>query len=988
MDEHSESALLYGHVGRATYLTETQSWVFSRSFDQRIPISYTGVTKTTIIPPKRDSQPLNRSKPIRTAGPQLLPHVLPELAPQWSSYRDDTFSRIVQDVSSICDPQIGTLLDLGYASYHGVDDTRGRYPVAIAAAVTGECGNTISFHVVTDEVGELPIEDAAHRVPSIGQAEITEWSKRGAPIQHICFAKPLEEKSTWMAARLQQGTTIFRPLYRRVPVPMYVSDDDTAFSAPLRNSRLDANPIIEIDQSQTGGFPHADVTFNPWYPRQFAVVDTRGNWSIWEISGRQRRRRATWAVACTKNGALPQMDDKPDSTKTRHDGWASIEWVADFSTILVSDRRCLMLYRLVDGQVESDLVELGMTRQSEWILDVQRSTQVVSHFFVLTTSRLLWYDIASFSSSAYGTRVPLRPRVTWLHYRDPEDTTLHLGDLMIGTDLHLILYSRLTELVQTFPCPFTADDLTEMIPLPDPFILDVPTTIQSSITEEDIPVHYSTLTFREIEHSSMIIGKPENGPTIKLAKLFWMDSARAVHESVFRLPDGHAEVEEEMFLETSKVLRLKKRHHITRKKYNDADEDFIVDDWDETVAPPLAAVHQKLAKDSEPDLQWTLDFTSIYDSAVARLAVGRSPENAHSVGSTFDHLIKRLSDPASQLEWKSSETMLELNQGRPVLEDIDDTAHRLSEFVSALFADHSKAQSRYRYMVLPGIFSSALHGVPVPQLEADILSSTDFLSTYDRLVEEWLASIPHEIPHYTRVMKERIVRGLALEVLLSHIIRVSNTAVTAVTKGLDEIVEPSANDQLDVKDLTSSQIFTPTLPSSQLPSSQITASAVASSQVSSDHISKQAQAHQYTALSAFTTFKTPRPMARNVANLLSHWEPGADPKNYDWQRISGRIDAEEVHRLGGPSLPRRSRSRRKSQQPAMSQGMSLPDTPVAPFIRTWGSQPADPLPTAPVASSQPTLDELPMTQMERGQFGAREVKKTPKPKKKRRAAGF
>jgi hypothetical protein len=88
-------------------------------------------------------------------------------------------------------------------------------------------------------------------------------------------------------------------------------------------------------------------------------------------------------------------------------------------------------------------------------------------------------------------------------------------------------------------------------------------------------------------------------------------------------------------------------------------EDFIVDDWDETVAPPRAVVHQKPSSDSDSDLQWTLDLTSIYASAVAKLAVGRSPDNHGLLESTFDQLIlDRKTDLADASEgWVATETM-------------------------------------------------------------------------------------------------------------------------------------------------------------------------------------------------------------------------------------------------------------------------------------------------------------------------------------------
>ncbi|CEJ59076.1 hypothetical protein PMG11_07712 [Penicillium brasilianum] len=985
MDEHPESALHYGHVGRAVYLPETQTWTFSRSFNRNIPISYTGVTKTTVPPPDPVSQSRTSSKPIRTADSQLIPHVLPELASQWSSLQDDAFSKVVLNASKVCDPQVSSLLDLGYATYHGAEDSRGRVPIAIAASVTGECGNTISFRVLTDETVELPSEGSALRVPCIGHAEVTEWSKRGAPIQHICFSRPLEEKSIWMAARLQEATTIFRPLYHRDPVAMHIPNDDTAaFSAPLLNSRLDANPVVDIPISHTGGFPHADVTFNPWYPRQLAIVDIRGNWSIWEISGRQRRRRATWAATCAKKGTLPQTDEKPDSTRPRHDGWASIEWVADFSTLLVSDRRCLMLYRLANGEGNSSIVELGMTRQSEWILDVQRSTQNVSHFFVLTTSRLLWYDLTMVTSNENGSRTSIRPRQAWRHFRDSEDITLRLSDLLINGELHMVLYSKLTELVQVFPCPFLADEPTELVPVPDPFLLDIPLQVNESLVEKDTPVHYSTLLFREIGHTPATVGKSHYNPDLKLTKLFWIDSTFAVHESLFRLPDGKPEEEDEMHLETSKVLRLKKRHHIPKKKADMDEENFIVDDCDETVAPPLAAVHQKLSSDSEIDLQWTLDMTSIYASAVAHLAVGRSPDSTDPSVSTFDQLIldreNDLTDSSGT--WVATETMLELNHGRPVLEDIDDTALHLTRLVSTILPETPNEEAPFRYMILPHEFSHVLPGMP--SISSDESSSLDFLRTYDRLVEEWVTSVSHEIPRFTCVMKERVVRGITLDLLLSRIVRISNTTPKDVPPEAETTDEnrPAGDEPM------SSQNLYPTLPSSQLPSSQMTITAGPSSQGPPSSSSKETMAPSYSGLAAFTTFKVPRPMARNVANLLSHWKPGADPSAYEWQKTSHMLEEEEARRTGGPVLPRRSRSRRKSQQPSMPEATSLPGTPIAPSIRTWGSQPVDALPALPLPSSQPTLDEGPMTQVERGQFGAREAKKGQKSKKKRRAAGF
>jgi RNA polymerase I-specific transcription initiation factor RRN6 len=285
-------------------------------------------------------------------------------------------------------------------------------------------------------------------------------------------------------------------------------------------------------------------------------------------------------------------------------------------------------------------------------------------------------------------------------------------------------------------------------------------------------------------------------------------------------------------------------------------------------------------------------------------------------------------------------------------------------------------------MILPQKFSHVLYGMPPISLDGP--SRLDFVRTYDELVEQWVTSVSQDVPRFTCVLKERVVRGIALDLLLSSLVRIFNAPSS---KTALQPVETTDEAQHAEEEPMSSQNLNLTFPSSQLPSSQITITQEMSSQGPPETSQKDTTNHSYSGLSAFTTFKQPRPMARNVANLLSHWKPGADPAAYEWQKTSNMLEEEEARRTGGPSIPRRSRSRRRSQQPSAPEaGTSLPGTPIAPSIRTWGSQPADALPAFP--SSQPTVAELPMTQMERGLFGAREVQKSQKPKKKRRAAGF
>lgn len=98
-----------------------------------------------------------------------------------------------------------------------------------------------------------------------------------------------------------------------------------------------------------------------------------------------------------------------------------------------------------------------------------------------------------------------------------------------------------------------------------------------------------------------------------------MDSNLAVHESTFKGPQGDPD-ELDLHREDN-ILRLRKRYAPT--KLVKVDDNFIVDDWDESVAPQK--IEHRLqskrgATRTGSDLQWTLDFSYIYDMVTGKAA--------------------------------------------------------------------------------------------------------------------------------------------------------------------------------------------------------------------------------------------------------------------------------------------------------------------------------------------------------------------------------
>lgn len=322
-----------------------------------------------------------------------------------------------------------------------------------------------------------------------------------------------------------------------------------------------------------------------------------------------------------------------------------------------------------------------------------------------------------------------------------------------------------------------------------------------------------------------------------------------------------------------------------------------------------------------------------------------------------------------------------------MLGDIDDNADELARLVATVLSESQN--SSYGFMTLPSRLSGLFNGMPASF--SDDQSSVDLPKTYDGMITEWLASLPPEIPNSTRRMKEKVIRGVALDLILARLVRISNGPGDGGTSHAGASVDPdhAMDDHDRVREETSLpdrglalQIpSSRVLPSSQHPGNQESTTRGTGAQPGAPP--EQVSYPVYSDLSVFTTFNKPRRMPRNVTNLLSHWQPGVDPATYDWQKTSNALE-EETQRMSGPSTPRRGRKKR-AQPSTAPEASTLPPTPVAPMIRTWGSQPEHA--RFPLASSQPTLDEAPMTQTERGLFGVREVKKGHKVKKKR-AAGF
>ncbi|KAJ9405109.1 hypothetical protein DTO045G8_7122 [Paecilomyces variotii] len=997
MDEHHTDSLQYGQLGTAEYVPESRSWRFPRVIGRAPCISYTGVARET-LPPSIDAIPVNSFDGNQVAS---LSEVHPHLAAISSLGRAETLSRTVITATDACDPGVSNVFALGNA-VDVENDPSGTRAVPIAVAVTGRCGDSISLFRIEDEVAEWRQERLYKaRVPSVGTAESTTWVGSGTPVRQICFAQTTEAKATWMAARLSVSTTIFRPLYHRVPVAVArESYFDPETLPSVRNSRLNANPLVDIPCYRTGGYPHADVTFNPWYQKQLAIVDVRGNWSIWNISGRNRRSKGNWLADCVKSGTLPSVDRALNGFgegQPRYDGWASVQWAADVNHLIVCDRRCIFLYQLAHISGAARPIDLGLKRETEWILDLKRSPSKPSLIFILTTSRIFCLDIISSGALFDGEEgTPLSPQLSWRHFRDTEDITLRLAPTQIGNDLYVMLYSRLNNLVQAFHLSLSTEEGGQLSFMSDPFIMRMPAQdVSSEPGNRDSCARIATMIFREVEHGPPPGQKDFYEPNLRLGKLFMLDSRSALHESLYmgsmdNENIGYTDYTQE--ISPGGDILLRKRAIGTRpsRASAHADADFVVDDMDESVLrmaiQPLG-LHSSSAMGSTAP-QWTVDYSAVYAAVFGKQAyVGRSnvdPLSERAFGECLADLRHRISSSPFS-ESPTAETLLEVARCLPFLDDIDENAKDFQRLKMAIL-EETDGPNRPRF--LPTSLSSLLIGDKEGEKEASM--ALDVVEIYNVLVRKWLSMLPLRIPGRTRVAKDRIIRGVAGELSLARVNLLRNVETPAVDNDAMTMSSPEKNEFPVRTDFSAESQGPATIRSSPppLPSTYGTYGSERTMRDAAHPARKSDQTPLFARLSSLTSLEESRTPPKNVAEMLSHWSVGSDPATYDWQRTVQELENEDLRIREKSTTPRR-RSRKRAPQ-SLSQGTptTIPVLPTVPVVRQWGSQPQDAPPA--VQSSQVTDEHLPMTQIERGLFGGREAapRKSIGKARKKRAAGF
>jgi RNA polymerase I-specific transcription initiation factor RRN6 len=283
-------------------------------------------------------------------------------------------------------------------------------------------------------------------------------------------------------------------------------------------------------------------------------------------------------------------------------------------------------------------------------------------------------------------------------------------------------------------------------------------------------------------------------------------------------------------------------------------------------------------------------------------------------------------------------------------------------------------------------------------------SKVKLVDLYDRLVNDWLSTLQHDIPGRTRIMKERVIRKVAAELALTqpilqrkplHEAGIGRSTENTNHETIDDLspmpVNPPSSLEIGKRRLSVPRVISSDY-ALEPAASKTTIQSIFLAEEQGVSKSTSGTEPVYCGLASMTTFHTQRPPSGAMANLLSHWQVGSDPATYSWQRMAQTLEEEDLQRASKATTPKPRPRKKASQGTPLNSSQLPPVSSNALAAREWGSQPegGEPSRMLRFQSSQAMEEDLPMTQVERGTFGGREASRKTfmKARKKKRAAGF
>jgi RNA polymerase I-specific transcription initiation factor RRN6 len=939
MADQDWNGLPYGHFGNATYQADERTWQFEKVPDLPRILHPIGDPETA-VPSSRFSLSVDDTD-RSTEQPNIrydrettnLTKLVPALQPAVRSLQPLLYaSEAVESASSRHDPLHGTL-----SSFGRIFDASIRRSTQVAAFVSGPTGSDLRVvQVQLQKQGWDDSRDVWLEVPVISGEEAL-WRSGGAPIQQVQFAQPLESGENLLAVRTTSRVLIFKPVLRK--------------AGP---NRLHLKPLFEVSTTDNGGVPYADVAFNPWFPRQFAIVDTAARWRVWEF-----RSRESSDASCVYASAI---DEEAVKKSDLNDGWAHLTWICSPSVVLVVTRRAVTLHDITATPSKLQDVGVGMSGNSGWVLDVLIIPSSPTRTLVLTTTHVHVISVEDRNGEVRASSI-MRIR----HFKSSEDITLRLAlfrdeEGMLSayrcratltnnySDLTVILRSAMSSTLLSYR--LILDDIQKTA-LHDPVQFRLRSYGTGSTDVSNIAdLHIQSVAVAEKRSTNVddtLLGRlRKDGCRFVALTTFEKDLSISTllhlssHQPEQRIPDLTSPTWKSKLLGTS--AKIKDEFVV--------DDEFVVADTVLSTSAPVARyVRERRARAERLfGQEWTLHYEKTATKVEKRAL------QMHNVDDVLMQTQEML-EQTPEHGFQPMRTLLEVSAGEITMSDLDRASAQIARLTamaplpnSQLPGEMDDEENNTRIVLRP------LGDIPLPGLPSIDDAADSVTPAYDAIISYWIAPLHSKVSGRVRLAKEQLARRLAAELTLArHVFCIEDTEEQLESQQDAKQTQESQSWDLPMHP-ASSQLYNPYASQLQSQSQSVLPTPSPTGTPSVTTASSRAttfSSAEVSNLMKFTTFTKPTPSAlpRNLTKLLAHWTPGTDPEAYDWITTSRSISQRTREEEADSQLTEKQRARahrkaeryiRRQRKEAEASQMQMMASSQMPELVVSASQPLPP----------------------------------------------
>ena len=953
----------------------------------------------------------SRNAPDRWRTIKDLTQKLPELAPAASLLSDlAQTSDTVNEVTAGHDPTVSELLAFGEA-VEITRERRGERTIPIVAVTAGAAGEFVRLvRLIPTQLG-WDDSDAHLDCTTAKGGEEGFWMGNGSPVQQVVFAEAEGKPSHWLAVRYHGAISILRPLLLRNADISASRDEGTHPS-----SRLDANHTLTL--AEQDGVSFSDLCFNPWNNQQFGTIDQEGRWTVWDIDvAVNRKRKEHGTVVQRSQGQLPDAHKQgPASASLIADGWNRVLWVGAKDTIAVASRQTLAIYDIGTPVKMLYVIDLDQGKEGDWLLDMKQCWLDASSLFVVTSSKIFWIQVSS-AGDCYKSK-DMKPGasvlLSWDHSIDREDISLRLNILGVsnttGSDndatssvpspsaqdhntstFLVLLYSRLSGLIMIFAFHRKMSSSEQALSAVDPYIFRL--SVESNGFPKTGAVAYNTDIGSQISDIIIkVLHYNHQNPSVRLGQgetelgnhtMFYQLSVLSHDSTLSEVLCAEVEAGSTIQTHPPDVVNRKSQSKSSAKVF----DDFIVPDefcHQQGLGRPIRPPSSERSAIDTPcsvEYQWALSLEWLQNVINSALAAP-NPDVDEVLEDLYDKVKQRF-----ELDDGLSDTLSCIANTGISVSDIDKAAAGLIDFlgdIATIPSGESKESANDE--------GKRLHvsNVLTPPMKTTLGLQEPFQlsDVYDSLIKAWIRPLPGTIQGRTRIMVEKVVRDVVIQIYLS-------TFQVCMKQGPTFDKQAAHGDRADSRPQIALPVrgrgFEANLRKDKEPV-VTSSSALESSQASLDDLPSRPQPHHAQLipessqsrrrngpaptlvdsediasrrLKALARLKPQPALPTRMSNLLNQWEPGADPATYDWEAAQQAFNIEEGSENEAQTKQRQHHEKRQKRH---MQDMTMPSSQ-PPTKRVGGSQPQSAQGTQ--GSSQPTQNMVIQSQVEPGRYGGR-----------------